>query len=278
MIEGMARAGARVRAAGLARLGAPRAGFRARARCGGDGKRPAARHLQGRARPSRTPISTTTPSCSAPCSSCCRRISAATTWTSPRTWPMPCSIASRIATAAASSSPATITSALIHRPKPGHDNATPSGNGVARSGAAAPRPSHWRDALSRGRRARPAVVLPPDAASGGWILDHGDGAGGAPGADANGDPARARPGRPAVAASPAGTPRSRFHRVGHRRQCGAIAADAGQKTRRSGSTPGCAPALLACRRSQTWRNSSRCSQPRFELRLRFPETLSEDTN
>ena len=33
--------------------------------------------------------------------------------------------------AAASSSPATITSALIHRPKPGHDNATPSGNGVA---------------------------------------------------------------------------------------------------------------------------------------------------
>ena len=65
---------------------------------------------------------------------------------------------SRIASAAASSSRATTTSSSIHRTKPGHDNATPSGNGVAAQRADRARPSRRRAALRRGRGARGAPV------------------------------------------------------------------------------------------------------------------------
>ena len=161
MIRGMARAGARVRPRRLARLGAARAGFHPQHHVAG--RRACSPPARTAARIS-TPTSTTTRSCSTRCSSCCRRTSAAPTSRSPRELAEALLDAVRGRRAGGFFFTSHDHERLIHRPKPGHDNATPSGNGVAafalgRLGHLTGEPRYLDAARARGRG-----VLPGNAA------------------------------------------------------------------------------------------------------------------
>ncbi len=129
----------------------------ARARRGATGG--CSRRARASARTS-TRTSTTTPSCSRRCSSSCRRASGAQDYA----WARELADVLLDAFEDPAHGGFFFTShdheRLIHRPKPGHDNATPSGNGVAAQALIALGPPRGRAALRRGGRARACDCSP----------------------------------------------------------------------------------------------------------------------
>jgi len=79
---------------------------------------------------------------------------------------------------------------LIHRPKPGYDNATPSGNGAAAFALQTPAFSYRRAPLRERSRAYPGAVSVGDKRSAGRPCDAARGPRGTSGSHAHGDPAR----------------------------------------------------------------------------------------
>ena len=114
-----------------AALGRPRPGCARCAQADRLARRPALRDAPRRGRAPATASSTTTRSCSPRCSRCCRRGSTRPIIAGRARSPTCCSAQFEDPAAGGFFFTSHDHEALIHRSKPGHDNATPSGNGVA---------------------------------------------------------------------------------------------------------------------------------------------------